>query len=383
MKTLGIGLVLYGVWGCQVEDSATKMEVSPSAQNRNTNSSNVTQRQTPFTEVEDTDELPVAYREILDKYAHDPADIIKLLDQNQDEAFTHVSDLLLEHAEHIRNELNNMKGVSKNEEGNWEIEYPNNEEGRARGERFRELGKQLDTVAEDYKKLTKLIKNDLRERIAESKRQNRELAEQLKQLKKDLREEKRKVREFRKRQNELIMNLAESIRGWSKSFGEAVDNHKDGLDQIGCTIDNCNIDVEKTEQATQAQKKLNKLLDILTAVTSAEVNNGLQGIEVNGLTVLNFAKGLRESNSTFKLDISQLSSDSEVTLFIGDNKLPIPLPTNEIYIELDTTNETMVARDKSNNTLATGTLSLPTPADTTVGMEVRSIRIEEFRVGSS
>ena len=179
------------------------------------------------------------------------------------------------------------------------------------------------------------------------------------------------------------MNLAESIRGWSKSFGEAVDNYKAGLEEIGCTIDNCTINEKNTEQATQANERLAKLQEFLNAVTSAKVTNGLQGIEVKGLAVLNFAMGLGETSSTIKLTSEQLSSDSQVTLFIGDNNLSVNLPADNVYFQLNPDDRTVVAKDKSNNILATGTLSLTDPANSRVGLKIRNTRIRELKITDS
>ena len=166
-------------------------------------------------------------------------------------------------------------------------------------------------------------------------------------------------------------------------IGEAVDNYKGGLEQISCTINNCTTDVEKTEQATQAKNKLGNLLDLITAVNSAEINNGLRGIEVKGLAVLKFAKGLSEFNAIIELNSQQLSNDSQVTLVVGNDKLPVNLPAKTVFFELNIDNNTIIAKDNSNNILATGTLSLTSPADSPVGIEANNTRIEGLRVRSS
>ena len=384
MRLVTMILTVMSLVACHLEDSVVKSAESPSGANSNDNSSGDAQPQTPFTEVEDIDQLPViaAYQKILDKYAQDPTDLIELFDQKASSSFSYVADVLIEYEQHLRNELNNMEGVS-NEDGKWEINYPLNAEGRARLARFRKLTEQLNTTIRDGNKLAEIERENIRRKLDNMRRLDeeldKELAEKIAETKKDLAEVKQDVGELRERNNELVMDLAESIRNWSKSFGEAVDRYKASLDDFSCTIGDCATnETEKGKQAREAKEKLTKLRDFMDAVTSAEVSNGLQGIDVKGWASLLFAQGPGEVSSVITLDSEQLNSDSQVTLFVGENKLPIPLPANELHFEMNPTAGTIVARDSRQNTLATGKLSLT--GDSRVGLEVRNTRINKLVV---
>jgi len=380
MRLVAMVLTVMSLVACHMEDSVVKVAESPSGANSNDNSSGDAQPQTPFTEVEDTDQLPeiAAYQKILDKYAQDPTDLIELFDQKASSSFGYVVDVLNEYKQHLRNELNNMEGVS-NEDGKWIIEFPKNEEGRARQARFRKLADQLNTTIRDGNKLAKIALENARRTLDNKKRQDKELAEKIAETKKNLAEVKQDVGELRERNNELVMDLAESIRNWNKSFGEAVDRYKANLDDFSCTIGDCATnETEKGERAREASEKLTKLLNFMEAVTGAEVSNGLQGIDVKGWASLIFAQRPGEVRSVITLDSEQLNSDSQVTLFIGDDKLPISLPANELHFEVNPTDGTIVARDNTQNTLATGKLSLT--GDSRVGLEVRNTRINKLKV---
>ena len=380
MRLVTMILTVMSLAACHVEDSVVKG--SPSGANSNDNSSGDAQAQTPFTEVEDTDQLPeiAAYQEILDKYAQDPTDLIKLFDQKASDSYGYVVDVLNEYKQHLRNELNNMKGVS-NEDGNWIIEYPQNDAGRARRARFQKLVDQLNTAVRDGNKLNQIAFENISRRSEESIKQIDEAIEILAETEKNLDEAKQTARDIRKRSNELVMNFAESIRDWSKNFAEAVDRYKANLDDFSCTIGDCATkETEKGEQAREASEKLTKLRNFIDAVAGAEVSNGLKGIDVKGWASLIFAQGLGEVSSVITLDSEQLNSDSQVTLFIGDNKLPIPLPANELHFEVNPIDGTIVARDNRQNILANGKLS--STGDSRVGLEVKNTRISKLAVNN-
>lgn len=382
MRLVTMILAVMSLVACHTEDSVVKHTESPSGANSNDNSSGDAQPQTPFTEVEDIDQLPeiAAYQKILDKYAQDPTDLIELFDQKASSSYGYVVDVLNEYEQHLRNELNNMEGVSK-VNGRWEIEFPNNEAGRTRQTRFRKLVDQLKATIRDGNKLTQISLENARRTLDNIKRLDKELAEKIAETKRNLAEVKQDIGELRERNNELVMDLAESIRNLSKSFGEAVDRHKANLEDFSCTIGDCATkEKESGEQAGEASEKLTKLLDFMEAVTGAEVSNVLQGIDVKGFASLIFAQGLGEESSVFTVNSEQLNSDSQVTLFIGDDELTVPLPANELHFEVNPNDGTIVARDSMQNSLATGKLSLT--EGSRVGLQVRNTRIKKMGISN-
>lgn len=139
----------------------------------------------------DIDDLPS--QQTLDQYAVDNANLLSHLADQQEATYDAVIELLFKRRAELRSERLKIPGVSRNEDGDWEIEYPQNDIGRARLARLKEINAELGRLSRDINKASSLVLEDIRKRTENLNKGNEAMRKAVEKMKKDLQDIKQGI----------------------------------------------------------------------------------------------------------------------------------------------------------------------------------------------
>jgi len=146
-----------------------------------------------FREV-DIEDLPSnTSQQTLDQYAVDNANLLNHLANQQEATYDAVIELLFKRRAELSGERLKIPGVSRNEDGDWEIEYPQNDIGRARLARLKEINAELGRLSRDINKANSLVLEDIRKRTENLNKGNEATRKAVEKIKKDLQDIKQGI----------------------------------------------------------------------------------------------------------------------------------------------------------------------------------------------
>lgn len=146
-----------------------------------------------FREVDLDDLPPNTSQQTLDQYAVDNANLLNHLADQQEATYDAVIELLFKRRAELKSERLKIPGVSRNEDGDWEIEYPQNDIGRARLARLKEITAELGRLSRDINKANSLVLEDIRKRTENLNKGNEATKKAVEKIKKDLQDIKQGI----------------------------------------------------------------------------------------------------------------------------------------------------------------------------------------------
>ena len=157
--------------------------------------------------------------------------LLNHLAAQQEATYEAVIELLFKRRAELSSERLKIPGVSRTDDGDWEIEYPQNDIGRARLARLKEINAELGRLSRDINKANSLVLEDIRKRIENLNKGNEAASKAIEKMKKDLQDIK-----------QGIDSLVKKLAGREQTNAEGQVSQEE-VNDVAAQIDEFSVDV--------------------------------------------------------------------------------------------------------------------------------------------